>query len=121
MPSDAHYDRVLTTQQLARLRSLVACVRCGQVPQADGWIRHWPGCSVPYNKEGTSPRATSRPRSCESPTFVYKDHVCVMCGGDIPAPAGPKSGNKPNTCSPTCREARRAQCKRQYRERKAAS
>lgn len=50
-PGPEHYGRVLSPTELAYLRSLIPCVVCSEVQNAEGVTIHRPGCWVPLNVE----------------------------------------------------------------------
>lgn len=59
-PGPDHYDRVLSASELAYLRSLIPCVVCAEVQNAEGFTVHRPGCWVPLNVEDDGTAEPSR-------------------------------------------------------------
>lgn len=74
--------RRLTDREIARLRSQVSCVVCHEVPGDDGWIVHFPGCSVSGNIEGIPQKRG--PKSKRSQVFEPRPPTpCDNCGDMI--------------------------------------
>lgn len=100
----------LTDREIARLRSLVSCVVCHEVPGDDGWITHYPGCSVSGNVEGIPQKRG--PKSKRSQVFAPRPPTpCENCG-DMIDQVWPKRTLR--YCSRICNT-------QAYRARKAAA
>ena len=94
------FDHPLSEKELRYMRSLIPCVGCGQTPEEDGWVRHWLGCSVPYNREGINP--VGRPRT--KPVSVKVPKRCTICEQEFTPERG---RNAAQTCSEECSAERK--------------
>lgn len=117
----AKYHGPLSAEQLRRIRALIPCVVCRQVPGDDGWIKHTDECRVPYNREGN--RGRGRPR--KNPPKVW-DRKCKICNGPVPEPPADLTGKRgamraKRICSEKCHRERRARTRRAQRALKKVS